>query len=99
MPEVQKRQFQRRKSTGNNEAYDMNGESAIIAHLNDLKGRVDRLSRKQTAEGTETRARIGILREDVAGLKVKSGIWGAIGGMVPVAITIAYFLLKEATGK
>ena len=32
------------------------------------------------------RGEIAALREDVAGLKVKSGIWGAIAGVIPVAI-------------
>lgn len=32
---------------------------------------------------------------ELAALKVKSGIWGLIGGMIPVAIIIAYMLLKK----
>jgi hypothetical protein len=35
---------------------------------------------------------VTLLRIDVAKLKVKSGIWGVIGGSIPV---IAYFLIKR----
>ena len=28
------------------------------------------------------------IREDIAGLKVKAGIWGAVAGLIPVAIMI-----------
>jgi hypothetical protein len=34
-------------------------------------------------------------RIDIAVLKVKSGVWGLLGGLVPVLITIAlYFVFK-----
>jgi hypothetical protein len=32
---------------------------------------------------------------DIATLKVKASIWGAIGGIVPVAIILAWMLLKK----
>jgi len=36
-----------------------------------------------------------IIKQDIAGLKVKSGIWGVIGGLIPVVILIIlHFLLK-----
>jgi len=31
-------------------------------------------------------------RLDIAGLKVKSGIWGLIGGSIPVLITIVLYI-------
>jgi hypothetical protein len=34
------------------------------------------------------------LRIDVAQLKVKAGIWGLIGGIIPVAIGLGVWLLK-----
>ena len=34
------------------------------------------------------------IKVEVAMLKVKSGIWGLIGGLIPVAIAIVYILLK-----
>lgn len=40
--------------------------------------------------------RITKVRIDIAGLKVKSGIWGLIGGAIPILITISiYFLIKK----
>jgi len=32
---------------------------------------------------------VDLLRVDVAGLKVKAGIWGAVAGLVPVVIGLA----------
>ena len=32
---------------------------------------------------------------DVAGLKVKAGIWGLIGGAIPVVIGVAYIILRS----
>lgn len=35
------------------------------------------------------------LAEDISALKVKAGIWGAVGGAIPVAIAFGiYFLTK-----
>ena len=39
--------------------------------------------------------KIGDLRVDVAKLKVKAGIWGLLGGTIPVGIAILLFILKE----
>ena len=36
------------------------------------------------------------VRIDIEGLKVKSGVWGLIGGCVPVAMMLAYLILKES---
>jgi len=35
------------------------------------------------------------VRIDIEGLKVKSSVWGLIGGCIPVAIMLAYMILKE----
>lgn len=35
------------------------------------------------------------LHIEVAGLKVKSGVWGLIGGLIPVIIMIAFFAFKN----
>jgi hypothetical protein len=35
------------------------------------------------------------LREDVAQLKVKSGMWGAIGGTIPVAVMLIFWLIRQ----
>lgn len=33
------------------------------------------------------------VRIEVAGLKVKAGIWGAIAGLIPVSICIGFWIL------
>ena len=32
---------------------------------------------------------------DIATLKVKSGVWGLIGGLIPIAIFIGYMVLRQ----
>jgi len=34
------------------------------------------------------------LKVEIAMLKVKSGVWGLLGGLIPAAIAIIYILLK-----
>ncbi|KKK82918.1 hypothetical protein LCGC14_2798590 [marine sediment metagenome] len=31
----------------------------------------------------------------IVGLKIKSGIWGALGGLLPVCIVLGYFIIRE----
>jgi len=54
--------------------------------LNELK----RLNRNYESIQRE----IGVLRTELATLKVKSGVWGAAGAMVPVAIMLIIQLLR-----
>jgi hypothetical protein len=37
------------------------------------------------------------IRIDVEGLKVKAGIWGLLGGAIPVLILIGYLVVKETS--
>jgi hypothetical protein len=39
--------------------------------------------------------RISDLRVDIATLKVKAGIWGLIGGVIPVLITLGVYVAVE----
>jgi len=39
-------------------------------------------------------SKINCLSEDVAKLKVKSGIWGLLGGFIPAAIVALYVIFK-----
>jgi len=32
---------------------------------------------------------------DIAALKVKAGIWGLLGGLIPVVVTIALYALSK----
>lgn len=34
------------------------------------------------------------IHEDIASLKVKSGVWGLVGGLIPSVIVIAAWLVK-----
>lgn len=33
------------------------------------------------------------MREDLAALKVKAGLWGLVGGLIPVLITIGFAMI------
>ena len=35
------------------------------------------------------------IRVELAGLQVKAGVWGVLGGMVPILIGLALWLLKK----
>lgn len=41
-----------------------------------------------------TREDVSEIRGDVKVLHFKSGVWGAVGGMIPVVIAVAFWLLK-----
>lgn len=43
---------------------------------------------------TAVEEQITLCRVDIAGLKVKSGIWGAIAGMVPVSIGLVMWIVS-----
>ena len=38
--------------------------------------------------------KVTLCRVDIAGLKVKSGIWGAVAGMIPVAIGLGMWIMS-----
>jgi len=59
----------------------------VLKELEDLNTAVDSVRAEQTK-----------IREEIATLKVKSGIWGLIGGAIPVAIGLALWLLKLGAG-
>ena len=35
--------------------------------------------------------KIVLAREDIAALKIKSGVWGLMGGLIPVALTLIIY--------
>ena len=39
--------------------------------------------------------KVDSVRREIAVLKVKSGIWGAVAGMIPVAVLVVLFLLNK----
>ena len=68
----------------------MNGEEAILVGLKALEDRVGRMDKRQET----MRAELGIVGKTVAGLKIKSGMWGAIGGAIPVIIALLLLVLN-----
>lgn len=34
------------------------------------------------------------IREDLAGLRVKAGYWGVVGGSIPVVVLVAWIIIK-----
>ncbi len=59
-----------------------------LAKLEDVPDRQDKLM------DTLTDFRIEV-KSELASLKTKSGIWGLLGGLVPVIMAMAYMLLHE----
>ena len=55
----------------------------VMNELEDLGSKFDKMQEDITT-----------MREEVASLKVKSGIWGAIAGLIPTVILLVYFLAK-----
>jgi hypothetical protein len=65
-------------------------EGLILYRLDELKADVGALSRDvSTLTGKVTANAI-----ETAAIKVKSGVWGAIGGAIPAAIAALYWILK-----
>lgn len=55
----------------------------VLKELEDLSRAVAEIRTEQTK-----------IREAIAGLNVKSGVWGLVGGAIPVSIGIAVWLIK-----
>ena len=66
---------------------DSNGwdewKNAVLMSLNEIK-----------AEQKDTRKENSQIRTDISKLQVKSGIWGMVGGVIPVAIMIAFEIIR-----
>ena len=58
-------------------------EELVVLKLDTLEKKVEGLDEKIT-----------LCRIDIAGLKVKSGIWGAIAGMIPAAIGVGMWIIS-----
>lgn len=39
--------------------------------------------------------RVNAIREEIASLKVKSGMWGAVGACIPIFLGILIFIFKD----
>lgn len=56
----------------------------VLNKLNTLETQYQSLDRK-----------IDKLIEDVAGLKVKAGVWGMLGGAIPIIIGLGIWILRS----
>ena len=72
----------------------MNGVETILAQLKGLSGRVDTLDEHQREDCAVMRKDISAVQVAIAGLKVKAGIWGALGGAIPVIIALLLLVLN-----
>lgn len=59
----------------------------IIASLKEIKQEIQSLRSRQMT-----------IREDIAGLKIKSGIWGVIGGCIPTIVALLLVVLVKTLG-
>ena len=58
-------------------------EKLVLHQLRELQEKADKNLEEHAA-----------IKEDIATLKVKSGVWGLIGGMIPVGIALLIWILK-----
>jgi hypothetical protein len=61
----------------------MHVEELIVIKLDTFEKKIEALDEKVT-----------LCRIEIAGLKVKSGIWGAVAGMIPVAIGLGMWIMS-----
>jgi len=60
----------------------------VLAVLDELKSSNESMKDRIDSMHIEVLDRIAEINIEIAGLKVKSGVWGVIGGIIPVAILI-----------
>lgn len=63
-------------------------EESLVRIERDLKFLSEHIDRKHS----ELHTKMSQVREEVSALKVKSGIWGLMGGMIPILITVILYL-------
>lgn len=62
----------------------------VVYRLDELKRGMDAQDKKLEELAREMQQ----LREEVAGLKVKSGVWGAVAGAIPAAVVALWYAVK-----
>lgn len=50
---------------------------------------------RHTKDLDALRKELQIIREEIVMLKVKAGVWGAVAGLVPVAIALAIMAIQR----
>ena len=69
----------------------------FVANLKDLyAGQQDDIKRLRDVVIPELYKELRKHGEDIAALKVKAGIWGFLGGLIPALAALIYFLARNA---
>ena len=68
-------------------------KTMLTSQMEKLKGREEKMDENREEHG-KLFSKMNSLAEDVAALKVKSGIWGFIAGAIPTAATFMYLYVK-----
>ena len=71
-----------KKVAGNSNGWQEN-KLYIKSMLKDLKKDIESIENKITE-----------IKVDIAGLKVKSGVWGVMGGLIPALMMILYLIFR-----
>ena len=50
--------------------------------------------KRQAEQNKQVIHKLDEVKTDIATLKVKAGVWGLIGGMIPVVVILGIWLLK-----
>lgn len=61
--------------------------------LDELK-RLNTQAENLTKQDAEIRSELSEIKETLAALTVKSGVWGAVAGLIPAGIAVLWFILK-----
>jgi len=71
----------------------MTGVELTREDIEDIAVLKDAIPRMESKIDTLTDG-VGTIKIDIAKLKIKSGIWGAMGGAIPVAIILGVWLIR-----
>ena len=74
-------------------------EETLELSLTHITKRVDEIRSENREEHKQLHGKVDVLSADVAALKVKSGVWGLIGGAIPTSLLALWFLIKGFVGK
>ena len=70
------------------DSYDSEAKfGTLFDYILDIKSKQDKV-----------KAKIDVLHDDVTKLKLKAGVWGLIGGVIPVCVTIGIALIWKLGG-
>lgn len=79
-------------SNGNFKEYRL----LILDQIKVCREGIKSLDEKMDLVRNDVSDRVGKIKVEVAMLKVKSGLWGAAAGMIPVAIVMVMMYLKAS---